>query len=142
MNILQWNVKSLIVRLPTLQYLISYKKCFLTIRLETWLLSSHSIVISDYSSYRSDRQDGYDGAAIIIHNSLRFRPISIDGVTCNDFYNFKIDIFGVLLIYKKRIGLRCLNEQVNRFFLTRIKSYLLLIGKCLISYLVNLKVKI
>ena len=93
-NILQWNVRSLMARLPSLQYVLSCNKCSIALLSETWLLPARSINISNYVSYRSDRQDGYGGSAIIIHNSLRSRPISIVETIRNSFLNFKIDIVG------------------------------------------------
>jgi len=76
-NILQWNVRSLIDRLPTLHYVLSNNKCSIALLSETWLSPCRSINIPNYASYRSDRQDGYGGAAILIHNSLRSRPYVI-----------------------------------------------------------------
>lgn len=93
-NILQWNVRSLTARLPTLHYALSSNKCYIALLSETWLLPTRSINIPNYASYRSDRQDGYGGAAILIHNSLRSRSVTIFEAILNSFLNFKIDIVG------------------------------------------------
>lgn len=93
--IIQWNVKSLTARLPILQYILSHNKCSIALISEIWLLPARSINIPNYVSFRADHQDGYGDATIIIHNSLRSRPISIVEDTQNDFSNFKIDIVGV-----------------------------------------------
>jgi uncharacterized membrane protein len=98
-NILQWNVRSLIARLPTLQYLLSYNKCSIALLSETWLLPTRLFNIPDFSFLRSDRQDGYGGAAVLVHNSLRSRFISIDGNTRKTFSNFRIDIVGAEVFY-------------------------------------------
>ena len=94
-NILQWNVRSLIARLLTLQHLLSYNKCSIALLSETWLLPTRLFNIPDFSCFRSDREDGYGGAAILIHKSMRSRSIPIDVITRNSFSNFKIDIVGV-----------------------------------------------
>lgn len=91
-NILQWNVRSLPAHLLSLQHIFSYNKCSIAFLSETWLLPSCSISISNYVSLRSDRHDGYGGAAIAIHNSLKLRLIPFDTSIENDLSNFKIDI--------------------------------------------------
>jgi hypothetical protein len=93
-NIFQWNVRSLPVRLPSLQNLLSTSKCSIALLSETWLLPFRSINIPNYVNFRSDRLDGYGGAAIIIHQSIKSRPISINSATKNVFMNAKIDIIG------------------------------------------------
>jgi len=93
-NFLQWNVRSLKARLLSLQCVLSCHKCSIALLSETWLLPSRSVNIPNYVSYRSDRHDGYGGAAIIIHNSLMSRPVSIAESTHNNFLKFKIDIVG------------------------------------------------
>lgn len=93
-NILQWNVRSLVASFPSLQYLLFTEKCSIALLSETWLLPTRSFTIPNFSSYRSDRYDGYGGAAIIIHNSLKSRSIFIDRAIRNNFSNFKIDIVG------------------------------------------------
>lgn len=94
-NILQWNVRSLNVRLPSLQFLLSAKKCSIALLSETWLLPSRSINIPNYVTYRSDRHDGYGRVAIVVHNSVKSKHIPISLATRNDFANYNIDIVGV-----------------------------------------------
>jgi len=89
-NILQWNVKSLSVRLPSLQYLLSNFKCSIALLSKTWLLPSKHLNIPHFKIYRSDRHDGYGGAAIVIHNSLKSKLIPIDPATKNSFILSKI----------------------------------------------------
>lgn len=93
-NILQWNVRSLSARLPSLLNLLSLHRCSVALLSETWLLPSHSINIPNFVSFRSDRHDGYGEVAIVIHNSLKSRPISLDVVTKNSFLDLKIDLVG------------------------------------------------
>ncbi|KAL4142166.1 hypothetical protein QTP88_004679 [Uroleucon formosanum] len=90
-----WNVRSLPARLPSLLFLLSAQKCSIAILSETWLIPSRSITIPSFNTYRSDRPDGYGGAAVAIHHSIKSRLIPIDIVARNNFYKHKIDIIGV-----------------------------------------------
>lgn len=62
--ILQWNVRSLSARLPSLMHLLHTHKCSIAILSETWLNPSRSISISFFRTYRSDRPDGFGGVAV------------------------------------------------------------------------------
>ena len=70
-NIIQWNVRSILARLPSLQRLLSVHKCSIALLSETWLLPSRSFSLPQFKTYRSDRSDGYGGVVIVIHNSLK-----------------------------------------------------------------------
>jgi len=97
-NIIQWNVRSLPARLPTLQRLLFDNKCSVALLSETWLLPSRSLTIPQFKTYRSDRPDGYGGVAIVIHNSLKSKLIPIDITTRNRYVTHKIDILGVEIL--------------------------------------------
>lgn len=84
-NIIQWNVRSLPARLPTLQHLLFEYKCSVALLSETWLLPTRSLTIPQFKTYRFDRPDGYGGVAIVIHNSLKSKLIPIDIPTRNRY---------------------------------------------------------
>lgn len=46
--IIQWNIRSLPARFPSLQYFLSNLKCSVVLLFETWLLPSHSLNISQF----------------------------------------------------------------------------------------------
>ena len=97
-NILQWNVRSLTARLPSLQNLLSVYKCSFIILSETWLLPSRPLHIPNFKIFRSDRPDGYGGVAIATHNSFKTKLIPIDDFTRNRLTNYKIDLIGVEVV--------------------------------------------
>ena len=94
-NILQWNVRSLTARLPSLQYLLANQKYSIAILSETWLLPSRSTKIPHFRTFRCDRPDGYGGVAIAIHNSFKSKLKPIDMTTKNSLIRFKIDLIGI-----------------------------------------------
>jgi len=98
LNIIQWNVRSLPARLPSLQHLLNDHKRSISLLSETWLLPSRSFSIQQFKTYRSDRPDGYGGVAIVIHKSLKSKIIPIDPVIRSRFNNLKVDIIGVEII--------------------------------------------
>ena len=97
-NILQWNVRSLPARLPSLQFLLADQKCSIAILSETWLTPLRSINIPHFRIFRSDRPDGYGGSAIVVHNSLKVKQIPIDAATKSNLINHKIDLLGVEIV--------------------------------------------
>uniref|UniRef100_A0A2H8TL40 RNA-directed DNA polymerase from mobile element jockey n=2 Tax=Melanaphis sacchari TaxID=742174 RepID=A0A2H8TL40_9HEMI len=96
--ILQWNVRSLSARLPSLMHLLHAHRCSIAILSETWLNPSRSINIPFFRIYRSDRPDGFGGVAVAIHHSLKSRPILIDNNIRNNLNNYKLDIIGVEIV--------------------------------------------
>jgi len=94
-NIIQWNVRSLPARLPSLQHLLSDHKCSIALLSETWLLPSRALTMPQFKIYRSDRSDGYGGVAIAAHNSFKSKLIPLDIATRNRFTHCKIDIIGI-----------------------------------------------
>lgn len=62
---------------------------------ETWASPSWLLNESHFRTYRSDHPDGYDGMAILIHNFLKSKLISIDTFPKNVFINHKTDIIGI-----------------------------------------------
>jgi len=97
-NIIQWNVRSLPARLPTLQHLLFEYKCSVALLSETWLLPTRSLTIPGFKTYHFDRPDGYGGVAIVIHNSLKSKLIPIDIPTRNRYITHNIDILGVEIL--------------------------------------------
>jgi len=94
-TIIQWNVRSLPSRLPCLQHLLSYHKCSIALLSETLALKLTIPYNSTVQTYRSGRSDGYGGAAIAVHNSLKFNQIPLDIAIRNRFIHHKIDIIGI-----------------------------------------------
>lgn len=70
-NIVQWNAQSIRPKLVSFGALLSQEKVHLAIVSETWLEADSSIHLSEYDFHRNDRDDGYGGAAIISHKSLK-----------------------------------------------------------------------
>ncbi|KAL4082746.1 hypothetical protein QTP88_029642 [Uroleucon formosanum] len=70
-----------------------------TISVKAYLLyfQSKASDVSQSIRMASDRRDGYGGSAIIVHNSLRSRPVSILEATRNNFLHFKMDIVGAVV---------------------------------------------
>lgn len=77
-NILQWNVRSLPARSPSIQYLLSSSKCSIALLSETWLLLSRKFNISHFNLFRSNWPDGYGCSAIATHTSLNARVIDLN----------------------------------------------------------------
>lgn len=94
-NILQWNVRSLPARAPSIQHLLASSKCSIALISETWLLPSRKLNIPHFNLFRADRPDGYGGAAIATHSSLKVRSIEIDQNLKLAFSTNKIDILGI-----------------------------------------------
>lgn len=100
-NILQWNVRSLPARSPSIQQLLTSSKCSIALISETWLLPSRKLNIPHFNLFRADRPDGYGGAAIATHSSLKVRPIEIDQNLKLAFSTNKIDILGIEVLNLK-----------------------------------------
>jgi len=94
-NILQWNVRSITARLPSLQHLLTTHKCFIAILSETWLLPSRTFKLPYFKTFRFDRPDGYGGVAIAIHNSFKTNLIPIIDITRDRLSHHNIDLIGV-----------------------------------------------
>lgn len=77
-NILQWNTRSLTARLLDLPNILFAYKISVALLSESWLRSNSKVNIPNYNIIRSDRPDGYGGAAIIVHISILFRAININ----------------------------------------------------------------
>jgi len=94
-NILQWNVRSITARLPSLQHLLTTHKCSIAILSETWLLPSRTFKLPDFKTFRFDRPDGYGGVAIAIHNSFKTNLIPINDIYRDRLSHHNIDLIGV-----------------------------------------------
>lgn len=81
-----------------MQNLLSLKKCSITTLSGTWLLPVHPLTIPQFNIFRYDCLDGYGGAAITVHNSLKVTPITLDDFTINKFVNSKVNIVGVQIL--------------------------------------------
>ena len=95
LNILQWNVRSLPARSPSFHHLLSHEKCAIALLSETWLHPTRPFKIPYYNLFRSDRPDGYGGAAIATHVSLKVRIIDINPNLKQSCLNNKIDLVGI-----------------------------------------------
>ncbi|XP_025418813.1 uncharacterized protein LOC112689354 [Sipha flava] len=94
-NILQWNVRSLPARLPSLLHLLTLTKCSIAILSETWLSPTRKFNIPQFNLVRSNCPDGYGGVAIATHVSLKFRKVDIEANLIQTFARYKIDVIGV-----------------------------------------------
>jgi exonuclease III len=94
-NLLQWNVRSLPVRLPSIQNLISSYKCSIILISETWLLPSRNCFIPHFNLFRQDRTDGYGGVAIAAHTSLNVSLIEINPSLKQLLLENNIDLIGI-----------------------------------------------
>ncbi|XP_075990144.1 uncharacterized protein LOC142985784 [Anticarsia gemmatalis] len=71
LNIMQWNAQSLRPKLSDLKLLLSYNKIHIALICETWLEPDSGLNVSGYHMYRKDRDDGYGGVLIMVHNSIK-----------------------------------------------------------------------
>lgn len=74
---LEWNVRNILARI-SLQYLLTFKKCSITVLFGARLFLSRSFKISQFNIFTNERLYGYGGVSIVVHHSLKVRPISID----------------------------------------------------------------
>lgn len=94
-NILQWNVRSLPARLPSIQHLVSSYNCSIILISETWLLPSRNCFIPHFNLFRQDRVDGYGGVAIAAHTSLNVSLIEIKPPLKQLLLENNIDLIGL-----------------------------------------------
>jgi exonuclease III len=94
-NLLQWNVRSLPARLPSIQNFISSYKCSIILISETWLLPSRNCFIPHFNLFRQDRTDGYGGVAIAVHTSLNVSLIEINPFLKQLLLENNIDLIGI-----------------------------------------------
>lgn len=95
LNVLQWNVRSLPGRSPSVQHVLASSKCSIALISETWLHPSRKFIISHFNLFRSDRLDGFGGVAIAAHSSLKVCSIEINQNLKLAFSTYKIDIVGI-----------------------------------------------
>jgi len=103
LNVLQWNVRSLPARSPSVHHVLASSKCSIALISETWLLPSRKFNIPHFNLFRSDRPDGYGGAAIAAHSSLKVRPIEINQNLKLAFSTHQIDILGIEVLNIKNL---------------------------------------
>lgn len=77
-KILQWNCLSINSNRTDLLHLIDTYNFNIIALSETWLLPGSSWNIRGFNILRDDRDDGYGGTALLIHNKLDFTPIHIN----------------------------------------------------------------
>jgi hypothetical protein len=94
LNILQWNVRSLPARSPSIQHLLS-SKCSIALLSETWLLPSRKFNIPLFNLFRSGWLNGYDCSAIASYTSLNARVINLNPTLKQSFCDHKIDLIGI-----------------------------------------------
>jgi hypothetical protein len=93
-NLLQWNVRSLPARLPSIQNLIFSYKSYIILISETWLLPSRNCFIPHFNLFRQDRTDGYGGDAIAAHTSFNVSLIEINPSLKQLLLENNIDLIG------------------------------------------------
>lgn len=92
LNIIQWNCQSLLPKIHDLGSYLINDNIHICILSETWLAPDRQLNVTGYSVFRKDRNDGYGGLAILIHNTIDCR---LKTLTTN--YN-NIDILCVELL--------------------------------------------
>ncbi|KAF9411756.1 hypothetical protein HW555_009547 [Spodoptera exigua] len=66
-----WNCQSIRPKSHSLELYLSQEKIHIAVLSETWLEPESSFRISEYNTYRLDREDGYGGVAIMTHRSVK-----------------------------------------------------------------------
>jgi len=92
LNILQWNVQSFTTKKAELSNYLLSNNIHVAILQETWLKPGETQNIPSYSISRVDRNDGYGGIAILIHNTLSWKPISKLPVTPSSLHFMGVTI--------------------------------------------------
>ncbi|KAJ8709247.1 hypothetical protein PYW07_009073 [Mythimna separata] len=91
-NILQWNAQSLRPKITDFQALLHQEKIHIAILSETWFDPDSACRLSGYHIFRADRDDGYGGTAVFIHNSIK-------AIQCNvNISNSQIQIIHIKLL--------------------------------------------
>jgi len=103
LKVLQWNVRSLPARYSSVQHVLASSKCSIALISETWLLLSRKFNIPHFNIFQSDRPDGYGGATIAAHSSLKVCPIEINQNLKLAFSTHQIDIVGIEVLNIKNL---------------------------------------
>lgn len=96
-----WNCRSISPKKKTeLLNWASHNTINILLLTETWLHPTTHFRLRNYSLLPHDRQDGYGGVAIVIHNKLNFTPIKITNNHPNiQILAIKIGIYTVAAMY-------------------------------------------
>lgn len=98
-QILQWNSRSVNLKKNDIIYLINKHKptCFAIT--ETWLKPSSVFLIPGFACLRHDRQDGWDGVALLISNKTKYSQISLPSLPGVYAVAAKLSSFSILNVY-------------------------------------------
>ena len=115
LNIIQWNARSLKNKWTSFVQLLNQEKIHIAAISETWLDQEFNLSVSNYVSYRLDRDLPYGGVMLLIHNSIRSERIKLSSTHLNS----KIEIVSVKIyncgIIENIFSLYCSNENnINR----------------------------
>lgn len=125
-KIVQWNSRSIVNKKSDLYYILNKYNPFAVALCETWLKPGFSFRIPGYECLRTDRSDGYGGAAILIKNNLCFQyfplPCLSDDISAVAAIVNKICI---VCIYYSRPTVNILSE-INNLFTVLPKPFLVM----------------
>ncbi|KAL5233225.1 hypothetical protein ACI65C_000635 [Semiaphis heraclei] len=109
-----WNCRSLRARRNDFSFLLVENKCQCALLSETWLLPNSRISIPNYHVFRQDRLDGYGGVAIVIHQSINSKRISLNDNTRHMLELHSIDVIGIeITINDKTVDLCYISPSSN-----------------------------
>lgn len=76
-SVLQWNCRSVMANINSLNLLISETNCDIFALCETWLIPELTVDLIDFNIIRQDRSDGYGGVLIGIKKCHSFYRIGV-----------------------------------------------------------------
>ncbi|XP_050498825.1 probable RNA-directed DNA polymerase from transposon BS isoform X1 [Diabrotica virgifera virgifera] len=97
LKISQWNSRSAISNKGSLMHYLNNKSIDILLISETWFKKDISYHFKNYNLVRKDRNDGFGGVAILIHNSITFSELNL-----NSNFNTEIEVCGVTIKYKTK----------------------------------------
>lgn len=98
-QVLQWNARSINNKKHNIIYLINNFNPICFAITETWLKPSSSLHFPGFACLRHDRQDGWDGAALLINNKFKYSRISLPVLSGVYAVAAKLPNFSVLNVY-------------------------------------------
>lgn len=95
LKISRWNSRSVISNKGSLMYYLNNKSIDILLISETWFKKDISYHFKNYNLVLKDRNDGFGGVAILIHNSITFSELNL-----NSNFNTEIEVCDVTIKYK------------------------------------------
>ncbi|XKL59452.1 hypothetical protein PGB90_000468 [Kerria lacca] len=82
-TIVQWNCGSIRAHRSELDPLIVHHRSEILLLNETWLLPQDIFMVSQYTTMRNDKNDGYGGVAILVKNTTPFTSFKLPPMISN-----------------------------------------------------------